>query len=171
MPGTAAKVLITERQQQLLCALVRGKTTPIRLAQRARIILLAFDKNSNRQISQLVDLNPLQVGIWRQRWRDRWEHLCQVECTQTHAALRREVEDILADSPRKGRDPTFTTEQQAAVIKIACEKPDEQSGLPVSQWTHQEIADEAARRDVVDSISASTVRTFLKSGRPSASPE
>lgn len=170
MPGTAAKVLITERQQQLLVAFTQATTTPVRLAQRARIILLAFDKNHNQSISEHVGLNPLQVGIWRQRWRDTWEHLCQTECTQPRAALRRAIEEVLSDLPRKGRDPTFSTEQQAAIIAIAREQPDEQSDLPISQWTHQEIADEAIRREVVPSISARTVGTFLKSGRTSATP-
>ena len=33
MPGSAAKVLITERQQEVLQELVAGRTTPVRLAQ------------------------------------------------------------------------------------------------------------------------------------------
>lgn len=167
MPGTAAKVTITERQQQILESIVLATTATVRLIQRARIILLAFDKKDNQAISQLVGLNPLQVGLWRRRWQARWEHLIQLECTQSHAALRRAIEKVLADAPRKGRDCTFTTEQQAAIIAIACEEPDEQSELPISHWTHQEIADEATRREVVPSISASTVRAFLKSGRSS----
>lgn len=164
MPGTAAKVRLTERQMEVLETIVASKTTAVRLVQRAQIILLAYQKKNNQTISDLVDLNPLQVGVWRKRWKLKWEHLIQVECTDTAAALRRAIETVLGDLPRKGRNVTFTTEQQAAVVAIACEDPDEEAERPISQWSRQEIADEAVRRRVVTSISASTVGAFLKSG-------
>ena len=164
MPGTAAKVKMTERQMDILESIVASKTVAVRLVQRAQIILFAFQKKNNQTISQIVELNPLQVGIWRKRWKEKWEHLIHVECTETAAALRRAIETVLSDLPRKGRNATFTTEQQAAVVAIACEDPDEEAGRPISRWTHREIADEAAGRSVVSSISASTVGTFLKSG-------
>ena len=164
MPGTAAKVRLTERQMEVLETIVASKTAAVRLVQRAQIILLAFQKKNNQTISELVDLNPLQVGVWRKRWKQKWEHLIQVECTETAAALRRAIEAVLSDLPRKGRHASFTTEQQAAVVALACEDPDDQSGRPISRWTHQEIADEAVTRGVVSSISASTVGAFLKSG-------
>ena len=69
---------------------------------------------------------------------------------------------------RKGRNPQFTADQQAAIVAIACENPDEESQRPLSQWTHQEIAEEAAKREIVSSISASRVGAFLKSGRSQA---
>ena len=164
MPGTAAKVMMTERQMEILESIVSSKTAAVRLVQRAQIISLAFQKKNNQMISDLVDLNPLQVGVWRRRWKQHWEHLIYVECTETAAALRRAIEQVLSDLPRKGRNSTFTTEQQAAVVAIACEDPDEESERPISHWTHQEIADEAVSRGVVASISPSTVGAFLKSG-------
>lgn len=164
MPGTAAKVRLTERQMEMLETIVASKTAAVRLVQRAQIILLAFQKKNNQTISDLVDLNPLQVGVWRKRWQQKWEHLIHVECTDTAAALRRALEAVLSDRPRQGRHVTFTTEQQAAVVAIACEDPDQESERPISQWTRQEIADEAVTRGMVPSISASTVGRFLKSG-------
>lgn len=41
MPGTARKVVITERQQELLQTLARSSTCSQGVAQRARIILLS----------------------------------------------------------------------------------------------------------------------------------
>lgn len=171
MPGTAAKVRLTERQMEILETIVASKTAAVRLVQRAQIILLAFDKKNNQTISEIVDLNPLQVGRWRKRWKQNWERLIQVECTETAAALRRAIEEVLSDRPRKGRNATFTTEQQAAVVAIACEAPDEESQRPISSWTRQEIADEAVGRGVAPAISASTVGRFLKSGRPCAASQ
>lgn len=171
MPGTAAKVRMTERQMEVLETIVASKTAAVRLVQRAQIILLGFQKKNNQTISDLVGLNPLQVGVWRKRWKQNWEHLIHVECTDTAAALRRAIEEVLSDLPRPGRRATFTTEQQAAVVAIACEDPDGESQRPISCWTRQEIADEAVRRGFVPAISASTVGDFLKSGRPQAASQ
>lgn len=170
MPGTAAKVFFTEVQMWMLEEIVASRTAPVRLVQRAQIVLLAYQKRNNEQIGEVVDLNPQQVSVWRKRWKAKQDHLIHVECTDTKAALRRAIETVLADRPRKGRDATFTTDQQAAIVAIACEDPDAQSERPISHWTHQEIADEAVRRNIVPSISASRIGAFLKSGRsPAAS--
>ena len=164
MPGTAAKVLMTERHMEILESFVASRTESVRLVQRAQIILLAFQKKNNEVIGDIVGLNPQQVGTWRKRWKAKRDYLIHVECIDTKAALRRAIETVLSDLPRKGRDATFTSEQQAAIIAIACEEPDAESERPVSHWTDQEIADEAVQREVVPSVSASRVREFLKSG-------
>lgn len=171
MPGTAAKVFFTEVQMQILEEIVASRTASVGLVQRAQMILLAYQKRNNEQIGQIVGLNPQQVSVWRKRWKAKQDHLIQVECTDTKAALRRAIETVLADLPRQGRHAKFTTDQQAAIVAIACENPDAQSERPISHWTHQEIADEAAERQIVPSISASRVGAFLKSGRPQAASQ
>src|SRR3954452_7777797 len=81
MPGTAAKVLISERQQKLLEEFSKSRTIGACIAQRATIILLGFAGMLNEAIAPRVGLNRQQVGIWRQRWRDAWDALCAWECT------------------------------------------------------------------------------------------
>jgi hypothetical protein len=171
MPGTAAKVIISERQMEILEGFVRSRTAPVRLVQRARIILLAFAKRNNEEISEIVGLNPLQVGRWRKRWKADWERLIQVECMESRSDLRREIETLLSDRPRSGRKPAYSPEQQAAIVAIACEEPDVQSDRPISHYSHREVADEAVQRGIVESISPSTVGAFLKSGRRAATPK
>ena len=172
MPGKAAKVTITERQMEVLEEIAASRTAAVRLVQRARIILLAFAKQNNEQISAVVDLNPLQVGRWRRRWQADWERLIQVECSESKATLRRAIELLLSDRPGRGRKPSFTSEQQAAIVAIACEDPDQTSDRPISHFTRREIADEAIRRGVVETISPTTVGAFLKSdGRSAASQQ
>jgi hypothetical protein len=51
MPGRAAKVIITERQQEVLQTLTRSSTCPQALAQRAHLILLAFEGWDNEDIA------------------------------------------------------------------------------------------------------------------------
>lgn len=168
MPGTAAKVFFSEVQMMMLEGIVASRTAAVRLVQRAQIILLAYQKRNNEEIGDVVGLNPQQVSVWRKRWKANQDHLIHIECTDTKAALRRAIETVLTDLPRKGRDAQFTTDQQAAIVAIACENPDAQSERPISHWTHQEIADEAVQREVVPTISASRVGTFLKASRPQA---
>jgi hypothetical protein len=52
-------------------------------------------------------------------------------------------------------------------MAIACEPP-ESSGRPISHWTPGEIAAEAIKRGIVETISERHVGRFLKSGRPQA---
>jgi transposase len=160
MPGKAAKLLITERQQDLLQQLMRATTASKCLSQRAHLILLAFQGLPNETIADRVDLERHQVGLWRRRWADNFNHLVVIECTQTRAELQRAIAAVLDDAPRPGAPPKFTPEQLALIIALACESP-EQSGRPITHWTHRELADEACRRGIVASISASQVGRIL----------
>jgi hypothetical protein len=171
MPGKAAKVVITERQQRILLAIVHCRTAPVRLVERARIILLAFEKKRNDQIAEVVPLNPQQIGLWRRRWQAQFERLIAIECRDGEAALRKAIEEeVLADAPRAGRRSRYTPEQQAKIVAIACEQPEEESERPITNWTHREIAEEAVKRDIVDFISPRRVGDFLKEGRRAAAP-
>jgi hypothetical protein len=51
VPGSAAKLQITERQQAVLRQIVAAPTSPVRLAQRAEIILRAFQNSSGHTIT------------------------------------------------------------------------------------------------------------------------
>lgn len=169
MPGKAAKVVITERQKDVLDSIRVSRTAPARLIERVRIILLAFEKNLNEEISKLVGLNPDQVGMWRRRWRDHFNRLVLIECQEGSRALRKAIETVLADAPRSGRKPRIDSEQQAQIVAIACEPPEE-SGRPISTWTQREIAEEAIKRKIVESISPRRVGDFLKQGTGSPAP-
>jgi hypothetical protein len=165
MPGKAAKTQVTERQLELLEEIVASRTAAVRLVQRAQIVLLAFRKHNNEEVGELVGLNPQQVSVWRKRWKADWERMISVECNETRSVLKKEIESLLADQPRKGRTPTFSPEQQAAIVTLACEDPDDESDRPISRFTNREIADEAVKRNIVPSISRSRVNVFLKSSR------
>ena len=171
MPGTAAKVLLSELQMEILQEIEASRTASVRLVQRAKIVLLSFAKQNNEQIGEVVGLNPQQVSVWRKRWKADWNRLIEVECSETRGKLKSEIEALLADQPRKGRTPVFSAEQQAAIVALACEAPDDKSERPISHFTHREIADEAIKRKIVDTISPSRVGAFLKSGRSKTTPK
>ncbi len=161
MPGSAAKLQITERQQAVLRQMVAAPTSPVRLVQRAEIILRAFAKEKNQAIAASIGLDPTAVGLWRRRWVQAWPKLIQIECTETQAAFRRAIEDVLSDWPRSGNPGKFTPEQITQILALACEPP-AQSGRPITHWTYKELADEAKKRGIVASISESQVGRYLR---------
>ena len=160
MAGTAAKVIVSERQQKLLEEFRKSRTIGTCIVQRATIILLGFAGMLNEAIALQVGLNRQQVGLWRQRWRDAWKALCVWECTEPHR-LREAMLDVLADAPRPGAPATFTAEQVSQIVALACEPP-KLSGRPIDHWTLRELRDEAIERNIVTDISASRIGHFLQ---------
>jgi len=152
MPGKAAKVTITERQQEILDEFSRSRSEPYFLRQRATIILAAFAGLGNEQIAPQVDLERHQVGIWRTRWAEAFDRLVLVECLEGTTALRKAIRERLADAPRPGSPGKFTAEQLAQIFATACEDPQE-SGYPFTHWTHADLAREVVKRGIVASIS------------------
>jgi transposase len=160
MPGTAAKIRISEKQQIVLQEFSRSRTVSKSLVQRSMIVLLGFEGLLNESIASEVGLNRQQVGVWRQRWRDAWGSLCSWECNEPHR-LREAILDVLTDAPRPGCPGKFTAEQVSQIIALACEPP-KLSGRPISNWTHREIQDEVIERKIVAKISVSQVGRILQ---------
>ena len=146
MAGTAAKIIVSERQQVLLKEFSKSRTVGKSVSQRATIILLGFQGLFNEEIALRVGLNRQQVGLWRQRWRDTWDSLCVWECTEPHR-LREAILDVLSDAPRPGAPATFTAEQVSQIVALACEPP-KLSGRPIDHWTLRELRDEAIKRKI-----------------------
>ena len=111
----------------------------------------------NAAIGRAVGLSAEAARLWRTRWRDGGLALGEA----TPDDLEDVMDEILADAPRPGTPATFTPEQVARIIAIACEKPSD-SKRPVSHWTPRELAAEVILRGVVTTISARHVGRFLK---------
>lgn len=160
MPGKARKVVISERQQEILREIKNARTASVREVQRATIILLAFAGRLNEEIAQHVRLERHQIGHWRAVWAKAFPRLILIECQESPAGLRKAIHAVLADAPRPGCPGKFTAEQLAQIIAVACESP-EKSGRPINHWTARELADEVIKRKIVDSISATHVGRIL----------
>lgn len=160
MPGRAAKIKITERQQQVLEELSRSRTEAQAVSQRSTIVLRAFAGHSNEEISAEVGLERKQVGLWRRRWRDAWESLTRLECLEPRR-LRESIRETLRDAPRSGAPGWFTAEQIAQILAVACEPPS-QSGRPITHWTQRELRLEVIQRGIVEEISESRIGHFLR---------
>jgi putative transposase len=126
--------------------LVRAHSTPQQLALRARIILLAADGTGNREMARRLGITVQTVRLWRRRW---------------DADPEETLAERLADAPRPGAPPTFTSEPICAILALACEPP-EASGIPITHWSQSALAREAVKRGLVESISHGSVGRFLK---------
>jgi len=160
MCGKAAKIVRSEKQLSILQQIERSTIAPQRLIQRSCVILMALSGSLNADIADKVGLARKQVGLWRRRWQQSFEALIAIECRESPAVLRREIEDVLSDAPRSGSTGTFTAEQVTLILAVACEPPD-QSGRPIDRWTHREIADKVVGCGIVTSISVAQVGRFL----------
>jgi putative transposase len=170
MPGTARKVIITERQLALLLTLERSSSCPQGVARPAAMIRLAFEGLRNEQIADHLGCERHQPGLWRRRWTQAFERLVVIECVEPESVFRQAVIAILSDAPRPGAVPKFSAEQVTQILALACEPP-EDSGRPVTHWTPTELAAEAKQRGIVSSISPRQVGRFLKYRRPAAAPQ
>ena len=81
----APTIVLTSADRQRLERLECGRTTPVRVAERAAIVLRSANGLLNREIATELKLSKGTVGCWRQRFASRG------------------LEGILKDLPRGGR--------------------------------------------------------------------
>ena len=157
----AASVELTARQQRVLKKLTRATSTPQQLAERCRIVLLSAAGEPNIHQAEALNVDRQRVRRWRGRWVSAQDRLVAAE---EEGASDKDLEalviEVLSDEHRSGGPPKFSPEQVAAIISLACEPPAD-SDLPVSHWTPPELAREAIKRGIVESISPRQVDRFL----------
>ena len=160
-------IKVTPAQQAIFDRLLRQHTCPQAVVRRVKIVSAAAAGQRNEVIARQLNCSPTTVRLWRRRWAEAFASLAAVDAEP--AELRAQIAAVLADAPRPGRPDTFTAEQIVQIIALACTPPAE-TGRPIDAWTPRELADEAAKRQIVAAISPSSVNRFLKSGpAPAAS--
>jgi hypothetical protein len=158
-------ITVSPPQQAVLEGLLRQHSTPQALALRVRIVLAAATGMRNVPLARDLACTPKTVIKWRARWAAAESKLAALE--HNPADLKRMIARVLADAPRPGAPDTFTAEQIVQIINLACTPP-ANAGRPIDAWTPRELADEAVNRQIVASISPTSVGRFLKAGRASA---
>jgi transposase len=154
-------VTVTTMERQILEPLARAKAAPHRLVERCRIVLLSAAGWANETQADELGIDRQCVRRWRHRWAKARPALAAAENRQASAKdLEKLIIGILMDDDRCGAPAKFTPEQVTAIIALACEHPSE-SGIPVSHWTPPELAREAIKRGIVESISPRQVDRFL----------
>jgi transposase len=84
----AATIMVTDEQRVTLQRWARGRRTPMRLMQRAKMILMAVTGKQNDEIARILGVQASTVGRWRRRFAERG------------------LAGIEKDAPRGGRKPT-----------------------------------------------------------------
>ena len=167
----AAAVAVTERQRLVLEEATGARRTPCGRAERARIVLMSAEQVENVEQAERLQVDRQRIRRWRDRWAAAEAHLVAAEqAGSSDRDLELLIWEVLSDRPRPGGPVRFTPEQVTDIIALACEQPSD-SGLPVSHWTPPELAREAVKRGIVDSISPRQVDRFLKRNRSPAAQE
>ena len=140
------RITLTEDERKILNRIVRKQTASQNIVRRARIILRADEGRQRKAIAAELGIEEHSVTPWIKRWLDR----------QKDAVMER-----LQDLPRSGAPGVITPEQWCQIVAMSCEKPSEY-GLPITDWTHRELAREAVKPGIVDAISPSHIGKMLK---------
>ena len=156
MPGPKPPAVpLSEEERHALHTLIRAHKTPQHLSFRAHVIRLLAEGLTAPAVARRLGTTRTTVRRWRRPW------LKRPGCA---------VPERLQDTPRPGAPAIFSAEQWCQIIALACEPP-ETSGRPISHWTPRELADEARKRGIVETISERHVGRCLKSGRPQTAQE
>jgi transposase len=103
----ARPIVLNKQQQEALEQLVRRRSLPARLVERARIVLRAAAGMQDQQIAAELGITPEKVARWRNRYLDGG------------------IKALEKDNSRPGRPRTITGDRTAEVIhKTTQEKPD-----------------------------------------------
>ena len=129
----APKIVLSLEEVQLLEKLARGRRSPVRLAQRSTIVLLAAERNENKEIASQLGITRETAGRWRRRYAESG------------------MAGIEKDAPRPGRIPSISaTKVREIVRKTTRSRP--KAG---THWSTRTMAAEVG-------VSASSVRRVWK---------
>ena len=95
----AAPITLNEADREVLQRWTRGRSTPARLTQRAKIVLRAAEGGRNDVIARKLGTDRLLVARWRNRF------------------LKLGLAGIEKDAPRGGRTPTARDAIAAKIIE------------------------------------------------------
>src|ERR1035441_6007824 len=117
----ATAIALSDETRLRLEKLARGRSTPVRIVQRSRIVLLAGDGLQNKQIAERMEVAPRMVALWRGRF------------------LTLGVEGLLRDASRPGRTPSISTQTVTQII----EKTTQSKPATATHWSRSTMAREA----------------------------
>ena len=120
MPKLLGVRALTAQEEQTIGRLVRSRTAPVRVAERARIIDLATRGWRLPRIAAEVGVSERTVRRWVTRFN-----------AQGLAGL--------ADAPRPGRPATYPPEAVGELIAASLSDP-QALGLPFGSWTLDRLA-------------------------------
>lgn len=114
----AKTINLTDEERVMLTKWARGRSTPARLVQRAKIILAAADGRENKDIAAELGCTRRTVGTWRNRF------------------VAERLAGIEQDAPRGGRTPTQRARFEAEIIR----RTTQETPPNATQWSTRTLA-------------------------------
>jgi transposase len=114
----AVTIVLTDEERVTLSKWARGRSTPARLVQRARIVLGAAEGRENKEIAAELGCTRRTVGTWRNRF-----------ATDRLTGIER-------DAPRSGRTPAVRAALEAEIIR----KTTQETPPNATQWSTRSLA-------------------------------
>jgi transposase len=114
----APTLVVTDEQRKILENWARGRSTPLRLVQRALIVLRAVSGCSNKDIASELGTDRQTVGRWRRRF------------------AQHGLAGIEKDAPRGGRKPTARDQIAARIVTVTTQ----QKPPAATHWSTRSLA-------------------------------
>ena len=141
------RINLLSKEIKELEEIIRKQRSPQNIAKRARIIIKANEEmKGNREIAREMGMSPCDVTLWTKRWLEGYDL---------------PVAERLSDAARSGTPERISPEQWCQIIAVACESP-ETYDVPMTHWTHKELAKQVIKQGIVDKISPSYIGQMLK---------
>ncbi len=138
-------VNLTEEDREYLNQFIRRGKASARSLVHARVLLMADEGYSNKEIVEILKISRPTVNQIRKRY-------CQEG-----------LDSAINEKPRSGAPPKIDGRVEAQVTLLACSEPPEGR----SSWTMQLLADKTVELGTIESISAMSVHRILKKAKPS----
>lgn len=116
----AHQITLAEVDRATLTRWSRGRSTPVRLMQRAKIVLLAAEGKMNKDIAAELGINPNTVVRWRSRF------------------AQGGIAAIEKDAPRGGRKPVV----RDRAVKQILDKTTQSTPANATHWSTRTLAAE-----------------------------
>jgi transposase len=114
----AKAIILTDGERATLTKWSRGRSTPVRLVVRAKIVLAAAEGYENQVIAAQLGCTRRTVGVWRKRFAEAG------------------VAGIEKDAPRGGRVPRQRAVFEAEIIR----KTTQETPPNATQWSTRSLA-------------------------------
>jgi transposase len=124
LKGAGRRIKVNDQDRLELERIVRASSSEVRMVERARIVLLAAEGITGKQICEQVGCSLPTVVKWRGRY------------------ARLGIEG-LRDAPRSGAPLTHGPESRALLIAKACTRPEPtKAGARRERWRYEELGQE-----------------------------
>jgi transposase len=129
----APGIALLEEERRQLERLSRGRSVAARVVERAKIILLAAEGQTNQEIAKALKTSRRTAGLWRRRFAEK------------------RLAGIEAEAPRSGRRTSISED----VVREVVRKTTQEKPADATHWSTRSLAK-------VMGVSASTIRRIWK---------